>query len=276
MLKVTGLYFNYNGAQVLEGIGANVAKGRVLSIVGPNGAGKSTLLKCIAQILKPAAGTVVIDGGDTAGMPRRELAKHLGYVPQGMPAGFPATVFETVLAGRRPYIAWRPSRDDLERTAKTIDEMNLVDLAMRDMDQISGGQAQKVLLARALAQDTRYLLLDEPTSNLDLRHQLEMLELIITLAKRKDMGVLMAMHDLNLSARFSDTILMLHQGRIFCSGTASDVMTPENIREVYGVEAAVRQENGYLQIQPLRCADPAYHPAESEYRRMKKTRRNSQ
>jgi iron complex transport system ATP-binding protein len=256
MLKVTGLYFNYNGARVLEGIGANVAKGRVLSIVGPNGAGKTTLLKCIAQILRPAAGTVVIDGRDAGGMPRRELAKHLGYVPQGMPAGFPATVFETVLAGRRPYIAWRPSRDDLERTARIIEEMNLVDLAMRDMNRLSGGQAQKVLLARALAQNTRCLLLDEPTSNLDLRHQLEMLEVIITLAKRKDMGVLMAMHDLNLAARFSDTILMLHQGKIFCSGKASDVMTPENIREVYGVEAAVRRDNGYLQIQPLRCADP--------------------
>ncbi|HHO49215.1 MAG TPA: ABC transporter ATP-binding protein [Desulfobacteraceae bacterium] len=255
MLKVMNLYFNYNDTRVLEGIVANVEKGRVLSIVGPNGTGKTTLLKCIAGILKPAAGTVVIDGHDADGMARRELAKHLGYVPQSMPVRFPATVFETVLAGRRPYIAWRPSRDDLERTAEIIEEMNLADLAMRDIDQLSGGQAQKVLLARALAQDTLYLLLDEPTSNLDLRHELEMLEVIITLAKRKDMGVLMAMHDLNLSARFSDTILMLYQGKIFCSGKPSEAMTPENIREVYGVEAAVRQENGYLQIQPLRCAD---------------------
>jgi iron complex transport system ATP-binding protein len=188
-------------------------------------------------------------------MSRRELAKHLGYVPQSMPARFPATVFETVLAGRRPYIAWRPSRDDLERTAKIIEEMNLADLAMRDMDQLSGGQAQKVLLSRALAQGTRYLLLDEPTSNLDLRHQLEMLEVIITPAKRKGIGVLMAMHDLNLSARFSDNIMMLHQGKVFCSGKPSEVMTTENINEVYRVEAAVRRENGYLQIQPLRCAD---------------------
>jgi len=254
MLQAMNLVFDYNGARVLESVGASVEKGQVLSIVGPNGVGKTTLLKCIAGILRPARGSVLIEGRDTFRMPRKELAKHLGYVPQNMPVRFPMTVFDTVLAGRRPYLAWRPSRKDLERTAKIIEEMNLADLAMRDMDRLSGGQAQKVLLARALVQDTRYLLLDEPTSSLDLRHQLEMLEVITTLVKSKGIGAMMAMHDLNLAARFSDTIMMLHRGRMFCSGTPSEIMTPENIRQVYGVEADVRRENGHLHIQPLRCA----------------------
>ncbi|MBW2102195.1 MAG: ABC transporter ATP-binding protein [Deltaproteobacteria bacterium] len=255
MLQAINLVFDYNGARVLESVGASVEKGCILSIVGPNGVGKTTLLKCIAGILRPAGGSVLIEDRDTFGMPRKELAKHLGYVAQNMPVRFSMTVFDTVLAGRRPYLAWRPSRKDLERTAKIIEEMNLADLAMRDMDRLSGGQAQKVLLARALAQDTRYLLLDEPTSSLDLRHQLEMLEVIATLVKSKGIGAMMAMHDLNLAARFSDTIMMLHRGRMFCSGTPSEVMTPENIREVYGVEADVRRENGHLHIQPLRCAE---------------------
>jgi len=256
MLEVTHLHFDYGGVRVLEDIGAGVDKGLVLSVVGPNGAGKTTLLKCIVRILQPTAGSVRIDDRETRRMSRRELARHLGYVPQNTPARFSATVFETVLSGRRPYIAWRPSRTDLERTAGVIEEMNLADLAMRDMDRLSGGQAQKVLLARALAQDAHYLLLDEPTSSLDLRHQLEMLEIIAALVKDKRMGAVMAMHDLNLAARFSDVILMLHQGRTFRWGTPLEVITPENIREVYGVEAAVRRENGYLHIQPLRCADP--------------------
>ena len=254
MLEVTYLYFDYGNVQVLEDINAGVDKGRVLSVVGPNGAGKTTLLKCILRILNPTAGSVRIDDRETGRMSRRELARHLGYVPQNTSGRFSTTVFETVLSGRRPYIAWRPSRKDLERTAGVIEEMNLVDLAMRDMNRLSGGQAQKVLLARALAQDTPYLLLDEPTSSLDLRHQLEMLEIIVALVKDKRMGAVMAMHDLNLAARFSDTVLMLHQGRTFCSGNPLEVITSDNIREVYGVEAAVRRENGYLHIQPLRCA----------------------
>lgn len=153
-------------------------------------------------------------------------------------------------------MSWRPARKDLEKTAEVIEEMNLADLAMRYMDQISGGQAQKVFIARALAQETQYLLLDEPTSNLDLRHQLEMLEVINTLVKSKRMGAVMAMHDLNLAARFSDMIVMLHQGKMACSGNPCDVMTPENITQVYGVETVVRRENGYIFIQPLRCAEP--------------------
>jgi iron complex transport system ATP-binding protein len=186
-------------------------------------------------------------------MPRRELAKYLGYVPQNLPVKFPMTVFEMVLTGRKPYLSWRPSEQDLRITANILHEMGIEDLAMRDVEQLSGGQAQKVLLARALAQEPKYLLLDEPTSNLDLRHQLEVLGMIITLVKSKGIGAMMAMHDLNLAARFSDTILMLKEGKVFSMGTPSEVITPKNIREVYGVEVVVRRDNGYPHIQALHC-----------------------
>jgi iron complex transport system ATP-binding protein len=186
-------------------------------------------------------------------MSRRELAKYLGYVPQNMLVKFPMTVFEMVLTGRKPYLTWRPSEQDLRITANILHEMGIEDLAMRDVEQLSGGQAQKVLLARALAQEPEYLLLDEPTSNLDLRHQLEVLNMITALVKRKGIGAMMAMHDLNLAARFSDTILMLKEGKIFSMGTPSEVITPKNIREVYGVEVVVRRDNGYPHIEALNC-----------------------
>jgi iron complex transport system ATP-binding protein len=253
MLEVVDLSFDYNAATVFQNISIKVERSRVLSIVGPNGTGKTTFLKCLTGILKAKRGKVLIEGRHARRMTHKQLATYLGYVPQNIPVRFPANVFETILAGRRPHISWRPSNKDLDRTAEIIEEMNLTDLAMRDMARLSGGQAQKVLLARALAQDTPYLILDEPTSSLDLRHQLEILETISGLAKNKGLGVMMAMHDLNLAARFSDVIMMLHQGKIFCSGKPSAVITPENISQVYGVDAAVRQENGYLQIQPLRC-----------------------
>jgi len=253
MLQVIDLFFDYGSTRILEGIGARIEGGRVLSVVGPNGAGKTTLLKCIVRILKLARGSILIEDRDATCISRRELAKYLGYVPQNMPAKIPMTVFEMVLTGRKPYLSWRPSEQDLWITANILHEMDIQDLAMRDVEQLSGGQAQKVLLARALAQEPRYLLLDEPTSNLDLRHQLEVLDMIATLVKNKGIGAMMAMHDLNLAARFSDTILMLKEGKVFSIGTPSEVITPKNIREVYGVEVAVRRDNGYPHIQALHC-----------------------
>jgi len=253
MLEATGLVFNYNGRKVLDSVDAEVEKGRVVSIVGPNGAGKTTLLKCIAGILKPGLGSVRVEGREILGIPRREVAKQLTYMPQSMLFRFPVTVFDTILSGRRPYFAWRPSQRDMERVEAVIEEMNLSGLAMRDMDQLSGGQAQKVWLARALVQDTQYLLLDEPNTGLDLRHQMELLEIIFGLAKGKGIGVMMAMHDLNLAARFSDIIVMLDQGRIFCKGPPTGVITPDRIRDVYGVESVVTRDNGYLHVHVLRC-----------------------
>ena len=252
MLKVHGLFFRYKNVTALKNVGIGLNKGEVLSIVGPNGAGKTTLLKCIVRIVKPDKGTILIDGKDASRMNRLNLAKCISYVPQASPSKFPISVFDAVLMGRRPYIFWKPSNKDLKVVADLLKSMDLENVALRDFDRLSGGQKQKVLLARAFAQDTDYLLLDEPTSNLDLKHQMEVMEMISGMVKRKGMAAMLAMHDLNLASRFSDTIMMLNAGKVFCTGEPLQVMTVENIRSVYGVESEISMSNGHPYILPIR------------------------
>lgn len=254
MLSINGLFFSYKNTNILEDIEIDLHQGEILSIVGPNGTGKTTLLKCIAGIEKPERGTILIDGKDASGMKRMAHARCIGYVPQSSPSKFPITVFDAVLMGRRPYIVWKPSKKDLEMVADILNSMNLEDIALRDFDQLSGGQKQKVLLARAVAQDTDYLLLDEPTSNLDLKHQMEVLEMISSMVKKNGVAAILAMHDLNLASRFCDKMVMLDRGKIFCSGEPRQVLTVENIRSVYGVEATISMSNGDTYILPIRAA----------------------
>ena len=232
MLSIHELSFRYKNINALEEVEITLDKGEILSIVGPNGAGKTTHLKCILRIVKPDKGTILIDGKDTSRMKRLDLARRLGYVPQNSLSRFPVTVFEAVLMGRRPYIVWKPSEKDLNVVANMLKTMDLEDIALRDLDKLSRGQRQKVLLARALAQDTDYLLLDEPTSNLDLKHQMEVMEMISSMVKQRKMAAIVAMHDLNLASRFSDRMVMLKTGRIFCAGRPQQVMTASNIRSV--------------------------------------------
>ncbi len=252
MLSIHGLDFRYKNTNVLEDVGIELNKGEILSIVGPNGAGKTTLLKCIVRIVRPDKGTILIDGQDASRMKRLELARCIGYVPQSSPSKFPITVFDAVLMGRRPYIAWKPSKKDLVMVADILSSMGLEGVALRDFDQLSGGQKQKVLLARAFAQDPGYLLLDEPTSNLDLKHQMEVMGMISSMVKEKEVAAILAIHDLNLASRFSDRVVMLNSGKIFCTGKPLQVMTHENIRSVYGVEAMINTDNGYPYISPVR------------------------
>ncbi len=252
MLSIRELGFGYKTIRALKNVGIDLNKGEVLSVVGPNGAGKTTLLKCIIRIVKPDKGTILIDGKDTSLMKRLALARCIGYVPQNSPSKFPITVFDAVLMGRRPYMSWKPCKKDLEIVAELLASMDLEDIALRDFDHLSGGQKQKVLLARAFAQDPVYLLLDEPTSNLDLRHQMEVMEMISEMVKKKGMAAILAMHDLNLASRFSDRIVMLNDGKIYCSGEPSLVMTAENIMSVYGVEVSINTDNSHPYILPIR------------------------
>ncbi len=252
MLRIHELNFRYKNINALEGVDLKLNKGEILSIVGPNGAGKTTLLKCIVRIVKPERGTILIDGKDASRMKRLDLARCVGYVPQSSPSKFPITVFDAVLMGRRPYITWKPSKKDLEVVADLLMSMDLEDLALRGFDELSGGEKQKVLLARAFAQDPNYLLFDEPTSNLDLRHQMEVMEMISGMVREKGVAAILAMHDLNLASRFSDRILMLNAGKIFCNGEPLQVMTVENIRSVYGVEVTINLSDGHPYIVPIR------------------------
>ena len=224
----------------------------MLSIVGPNGSGKSTLLKCINRILKTKQNTVLIDGKDASKLNLKELSKIMGYVPQSSTSTFPFTVFDVVLMGRKPYIHWNISERDNEIVAEMLDFLGIGDLAMRHFNELSGGEQQKVIIARALAQQPQLLLLDEPTSSLDIKHQLEILCMLKSLTQSKERSVIVSMHDLNLASRFSDRMLMLKQGCIYAVGTPEDVLTEENIEAVYGIKASVSNSIiGKPQITPL-------------------------
>ena len=251
-LTINKLSFNYSGVQVLKDVELNVGLGEMLSIVGPNGSGKSTLLKCINRILKPKQNTVLIDGKDTSHIDLKELSKIIGYVPQSSTSTFPFTVFDVVLMGRKPYIHWNLSDHDSEVVAEMLEFLGISELSMRHFNELSGGEQQKVIIARALAQQPQILLLDEPTSSLDIKHQLEILCMLKSLTQSKERSVIASIHDLNLASRFSDQILMLKKGRIYAVGTPEEVLTEENIEDVYGIKANVSTSViGKPQITPI-------------------------
>jgi iron complex transport system ATP-binding protein len=235
MLAARDLHFSYPDRPVLDGVSLALSPGEVLAVLGPNGAGKSTLLRCLAGVLQPQ-GSVELDGRPLPSVPPGERARLLAFVPQHVPPRLPMTVFEAVLLGRRPYLSWRPRASDLEAAWEALSLMGLEELAQREFSEISGGQRQKAALARALAQQSRLLIMDEPTSSLDLRHQLEVMSLLCTLAEERDVGVVLAMHDLNLAARFASRAILLHGGRIEADGPPGEVLTEDAIREVYGVD----------------------------------------
>ncbi|ACX52735.1 ABC transporter related protein [Ammonifex degensii KC4] len=251
-LQVEEVSFAYGSIPALENVTFKVRAGEVLGIVGPNGSGKSTLLKCLAKVLKPRVGAILLDGKNLASLPGREVGRYLGYVPPpGTGSPFPCTVLEAVLHGRRPHLTWGVSQRDLAVVTSALAFLGLTDLAERQLEELSSGQRQKVLIARALAQEPEVLLLDEPTATLDLRYQLEVLSLIREFAASKDRLVVMVLHDLNLASRFADRLILLCEGRIFAAGSPKAVLTPENIRATYGVEAVVSETQWGLQVIPV-------------------------
>ncbi|MCW4016511.1 MAG: ABC transporter ATP-binding protein, partial [Candidatus Bathyarchaeota archaeon] len=236
-LEINNLSFSYNGFSALDRVNLTVELGEVVGIVGPNGSGKSTLLKCMNRVLKTKQNTVMIDGKDVSTIGLKELAKLMGYVPQSSKNIFPFTVFDVVLMGRRPYIQWSLGRKDKEIVAQILEYLGIAHLGMRYFNELSGGEQQKVIIARALAQQPEIMLLDEPTSSLDIRHQLEILCILRTLAQSKHCSVIISIHDLNLASRFSDRLMLLKKGAIFAAGPPDSVLTEENIEAVYGIKS---------------------------------------
>ena len=248
ILEVQGLNFAYNSNPILKDITFNVNKGEFLGIVGPNGSGKSTLLRNLDGILKPQAGEILIEKKNQKDMHRREIAKKIGYVAQKEGAIFPTTVFETVLMGRKPHITWTETKEDKKIVAETLERLELGNFALRDINQLSGGERQKVYIARALVQQPKILLLDEPTANLDLKHQIEVLDLLYE-TKRNGVAIIIAIHDINLALKYCDKILILNKGVIFASG-GKEILSKENIEIVYGVKVSIIQRGDRIFIMP--------------------------
>jgi len=244
MIEVEQLSFSYNSRQpILEDLSFTIKPGEIWALLGPNGTGKTTLLRLILGLARPQGGQIKLSGRDITQWPDRERARQLAYVPQEFSAGFSMTVFETVLLGRRPYINWGPGRQDINKAAEMIELLGLAPLAERAMATLSGGQKQKVVLARALTQDTQFLLLDEPTGNLDLKHQVEVLDCLAEAARLRGVGIVIALHDVNLAARYADRVLLLNNGN--CQGRPDEILTSENLFNTYGIPMrAFHSDNG--------------------------------
>lgn len=248
-LQVNNISFRYNGHDVLHDILFQAKKGELLAILGPNGAGKTTLLKCLNAIHKPRNGSVMISDHNVAGLSSDERAKLLGYVPQKVEAAR-LTVFDTILMGRKPYIKWRVRENDMRVVNGAIKLLSLDHLSMRNIDQLSGGELQKVSIARALVQEPEVLLLDEPTSSLDLKNQLDILYIIKSIVHSHKITAIMTIHDLNTAMRFADTYLFLKEGEVYTYG-GRECVTPEVIEAVYGVDVEIETSRGYPVIHPI-------------------------
>lgn len=243
-LKIDGLEFGYSSVPVLKDVTLDLEGPRFVSILGPNGVGKSTLIHCINKILQPTGGVVMIDGKDVKDYTVKQMAKEVGYVPYSANDLFPLSVIDTVLMGRHPHSRWGSLDADLGIVYDTLKMMGIEHLAMRSFNSLSAGQHQKVMLARGLVQDSKILLLDEPTSNLDVRHQLEVTRMLKDLTRRKGILTIMISHDISITAKFADEIILMHDGMIYDVGTPKEVITPENLSVVYGVTAKVIDDDG--------------------------------
>jgi iron complex transport system ATP-binding protein len=248
-LNVANLQFSYNSHPVLADVTFSLDRGQIMCVLGVNGAGKSTLLKCLNRILRPQRGSVLVDEEDLLHINRNIVSRRMGYVPQHHPET-QMTVFEAVLMGRKPHIRWSMGSEDYEVAEKTIQQLGLARLAMRSVMSLSGGELQKVVIARALAQSPEILLLDEPTSNLDLKNQLEVMGLIRRIVETQGLSAVVAIHDLNIAVRFADTFLFLKDGRIHGVSTKED-LTVDMIQQVYGVEVALTDVGGHTVVVPL-------------------------
>ena len=241
-------WFGYQKTPVLENINLSLSKGKFYGLIGPNGSGKSTLLDLLTATIKPDQGTVAFKDRPMASYRRPELARMLALVPQDFTLGFDYTVFDVVLMGRHPHIPRfsSPSGKDLDLVEEALAIMDITTLRDRIVTHLSGGEKQRVVVARALAQDTEVLVLDEATSNLDIRHTIEIMRVIYRRVAKKAVTVIAAIHDLNLAAAFCDELIVLQDGKVVTSGPVNEILTDQLIREVFSVESHVNYNSETL------------------------------
>lgn len=255
-LEIKNLHYGYGKRHVLNGVDFFVEAGKFCVLLGANGAGKSTLVKCINGLLSPRAGSVFWKGRDALALPLKEKARIFGYVPQSTQTGQGLTVMETVLSGRFPHFrgtgkfAGKASASDLELAAAILKNFGLEESAFRPLGYLSGGERQRVLIARAIAQEPEILLLDEPTSNLDLRYQTEVMALMRRLSREKGLAVTAVIHDLNLALNYADQVVVLKQGRVIAEGHPGEAAGAQVLSDAYGIPVEVLQVKGRTVVLP--------------------------
>ncbi|BAZ54112.1 ferrichrome ABC transporter, ATP-binding protein [Nostoc sp. NIES-4103] len=240
-LSTKNLSLAYDGVPIIRDLNLAIPTGQISALVGANGCGKSTLLKGLARLLKPCGGTVYLDSTSIFNLPTKEVAQQLGILPQSPVAPEGLTVKDLVAQGRYPYQNWLQqwSAKDEKIVQQALEITNLLELAHRALDTLSGGQRQRAWIAMALAQDTDILLLDEPTTFLDLAHQIEVLDLLYDLNQTQERTIVIVLHDLNQACRYADYLVVIKEGRIFTAGEPQQVMTEEMVQQVFGLECRV-------------------------------------
>jgi len=238
LLRAEGISYRREGRHILRGVTCSVAPGELVGLIGPNGAGKSTLIKVIGGLWSGAEGEIALLGQPLARYSSRQIARVIAQVPQITVLDFPFTVRQVVMMGRNPHLGRFELETDRDRRAAdcALRRTQTLDLADRLIGTLSGGERQRVLIARALTQQPRLLLLDEPTANLDLQHQMGIMTMVRSLIQEDGLGAVAAVHDLELAAHFCDRLVLLHQGIIYAEGTPDEVLTPDHLRAVYGVD----------------------------------------
>jgi iron complex transport system ATP-binding protein len=247
--EVNGIKFSYRSKQVLNGVSFTVKADDVVSILGPNGVGKTTLIKCIGKGLTPKAGSVLIEGADLHRMRKKDIAKKIGYVSQRSETS-KTTVFDSVLLGRKPHFEWDITEKDIRLAGRVLHLLGLDGLALKYVDEISGGEYQLVQIARIIVQQPKVILLDEATSSLDLSNQHRIMHLIKNIVKRNHMAAIMIIHDLNLAIRHSDKFVLMKDGLVYSAGD-HEIITPENIKAVYNIDAYVENVRGIPVVIPI-------------------------
>lgn len=254
MLNIQSLTVDYPDRRALDDVSLDVERGEILAVIGPNGAGKSTLIRTVSGILKANHGRVLCQGRDLSQMPERQRARLISVVPQATNLGGAFSVEQTVILGRTAFIGWMgvPDDEDKRQVNRALQQTDLDAFRDRRVAELSGGEQQRVLVARALAQNAAAMLLDEPTNHLDLQHQSRLLGLIRDLAVKNDLAVLMALHDLNLVSLYADRVALLVGGKLLALGTPEAVLTKANIRQAYqtSVEVFVYPGDGRTLILP--------------------------
>ncbi len=242
ILQLQDVCFSYDGSEVLRGLTLDVAEGSFVSVVGPNGSGKTTLVRIASGLFLPDRGECLVAGRPTRAYRRRDLARVVAVVPQESHVAFPFSALQVVLMGRSPYLGALgfESAEDVELAQEALRETDAEDLSDRLLGELSGGEKQRVIIARALAQEPRLLLLDEATSFLDIRHQLDICRIVRRLSRERGVTVVMVEHDLNLAAEMSERMVLLDDGGVFADGSPEEVLTEANVAEVFG--ARVRRE----------------------------------
>ncbi|HAA38150.1 MAG TPA: iron ABC transporter ATP-binding protein [Firmicutes bacterium] len=251
MIEIRNLRFSYHksGSVILENVSFSIEPGTCLAILGINGAGKSTLLKCINRIHTATAGSILLNGKNIYKMSRREMARQIAYVPQVSSTSH-TMVFDYVLLGRKPHIQWNITTEDKKIASDILQQLDLTKFASRYINELSGGELQRVVLARAMAQQPKYLLLDEPTGNLDPRNQHEMMSIVRIITSEQNIGTAIVIHDLNLAIRYCDRFLLLKDTQVHSFG-GLEIITSELIREIYGIETDIIEHKGRKIIVPL-------------------------